>query len=81
MMYFRQNLQGVEEGRAINGGVGKALLLNGDGKEEALKGWFKVSLKVRVKILQGLKVVTDKNVREEVNGHKNKGYKYHKGWS
>jgi hypothetical protein len=25
-------------------------------------------------------VITDKNVREEVNGHKNKGYKYHKGW-
>jgi hypothetical protein len=71
-MYFRQNLQGVEEGRAINGGVGKALLLNGDGKEEALKGRFKVSMKVRVYILQVLKVITDKNVREEVNGHKNK---------
>jgi hypothetical protein len=28
-----------------------------------------------------IKVITDKNVREEVNGHKNKGYKYHKGWS
>jgi hypothetical protein len=71
-MYFRQNLQGVEEGRAINGGVGKALLLNGDGKEEALKGRVKVSMKVRVYILQVLKVITDKNVREEVNGHKNK---------
>jgi hypothetical protein len=28
-----------------------------------------------------IKVITDKNVREEVNGHKNKGYKYHKRWS
>jgi hypothetical protein len=26
-------------------------------------------------------VITDKNVREEVNGNKNKGYKYPKGWS
>ena len=74
-------MQGIDEGGAINGEIGEALSPNRDGKEEALKGWFKVSLKVRVKILQGLKVVTDKNVREEVNGHKNKGYKYHKGWS
>jgi hypothetical protein len=47
-MYFRQNLQGVEEGGAINGEVGEALLSNGDGKEEALKGRFKVSMNVRV---------------------------------
>jgi hypothetical protein len=31
--------------------------------------------------LQGSKVIMDKNVREEVNGDKNVGYKYHKGWS
>jgi hypothetical protein len=48
MMYFRQNLQGVKEGEAINGEEGEALLSNGDGKEEALKGRFKVSMKVRV---------------------------------
>jgi hypothetical protein len=48
---------------------------------EALKGKLKVSLKVSVYILQGLKMITNKNVREEVNGHKNKGYKYHRGWS
>jgi hypothetical protein len=78
-MYFRKNLQGVEEGEAINGEVGEALSPNRDGKEEALKGKFKVSLKVRVYILQGLKVVMDKNIREEVNEHNNKGYKYHKG--
>jgi hypothetical protein len=80
-MYFRQNLQGVEEGGVINGEVGEALLSNKDGKEKALNGRLKVSMKVRVWILQGLKVIPDKNVREEVNAHKNQGYKYHKGWS
>jgi hypothetical protein len=69
-VYFRQSLQGVEEGGAINGEVGEALSLNRDRKEEAL---LKVSVKVIVYILQGLKVITDKNVRGEVNGHKNKG--------
>jgi hypothetical protein len=48
MMYFRQNLQSVKEGEAINGEVGEALSSNRDGKEEALKGMFKVSMKVRV---------------------------------
>jgi hypothetical protein len=47
-MYFRQNLQGVEEGGAINGEVGEALSPNREGKEEALKGRFKVSVNVRV---------------------------------
>ena len=47
-MYFRQNFQGVEEGETINGEVGEALSLNRDGKEEAIKGRFKVSLKVKV---------------------------------
>jgi hypothetical protein len=30
---------------------------------------------------EGLKVITDKDVGEEVNGYKNQGYKYHRGWS
>jgi hypothetical protein len=47
-MYFWQNLQGVNEGGAVNGEVGEALPLNRDGKEEALKVRFKVSMKVRV---------------------------------
>jgi hypothetical protein len=47
-MYFRQNLQGVEEGGVINGEVGEALLSNKDGKEKALNGRLKVSMKVRV---------------------------------
>jgi hypothetical protein len=41
---FWQNLQGVKEGEAVNGEVGEALPSNRDGKEEALKGEFKVSL-------------------------------------
>jgi hypothetical protein len=49
-MYFRQNLQGVEEGGAINGEVGEALSSNRDGEEETLKGRFKVSMNVRVYI-------------------------------
>jgi hypothetical protein len=47
-MYFRQNLQRVDEGRTINGEVGEVLSSNRDRKEEALKGRFKVSMKVRV---------------------------------
>jgi hypothetical protein len=47
-VYFRQNLQDVKEGGAINGEVGEALFSNRDRKEEALKGRFKVSMKVRV---------------------------------
>jgi hypothetical protein len=31
--------------------------------------------------MRGLKVTMDKDVGEKVNKHKNKGYKYHKGWS
>jgi hypothetical protein len=40
-------LQGVKEGGAINGEVGEALPAIMDGKEEALKGRFKGSMKVR----------------------------------
>jgi hypothetical protein len=47
-MYFRQDLQGVKEGGAINGEVGEVLSSYRNGKEEALKGRFKVSVKVRV---------------------------------
>jgi hypothetical protein len=47
-MYFRQKLQGDNDGEAINGEVGEALSSNRDGKEEALKGKFKVSVKVKV---------------------------------
>jgi hypothetical protein len=44
-----------------------------------LKSRFKVSANTRVYILQGLKVMTDKNAIEELEGHKNERYKYHKG--
>jgi hypothetical protein len=40
-------LQGIEEGGAVNEEVGEALSSNRDGKEEALKGRFKVSRKAR----------------------------------
>jgi hypothetical protein len=46
-MYFRQSLQGVKEEEATNGEVGDALSPNKDGKEEALKGRFKVSMRAR----------------------------------
>jgi hypothetical protein len=72
-------LQGIKEG-AVNGEIGETLSSSKDGKEKALKGRFKVSMKVRVRIFQGLKVIPDKSVREEVNGQKNKGYKYHRRW-
>jgi hypothetical protein len=47
-MYFRQNLQGVEEGGAIDDEIDEALSPNRDGKEEASKGMFKVSVKIWV---------------------------------
>lgn len=80
-MYFRQNLQGVKEGGAINGEVGEALPSNRDRKEKALKGRFKVGIWQGHRYHEGLKVITDKDVGEEVNVHKNQEYKYHKGWS
>ena len=43
-IFLDENLQGVEGGGAINGEVGEALSSNRDGKEEALKGRFKVSV-------------------------------------
>jgi hypothetical protein len=47
-MYSRQNLQGVKEGGAVIDEVGEALSSDRDGKEEVLKGRFKVSVNVRV---------------------------------
>jgi hypothetical protein len=46
-MYFRQNLQGVKEGGAINDEIEEALSLNRDGKGKASKGRFNVSRKAR----------------------------------
>jgi hypothetical protein len=37
-MYFRQNLQGVKEGGAVNGELGETLSSNKDGRKKALKG-------------------------------------------
>jgi hypothetical protein len=47
-MSFRQDLQGVKEGEATNGEAGEALSSDRYGKEEVLKGRFKVSVNVRV---------------------------------
>ena len=41
-------MQDVKEGGAANFEIDEALSSNMDGKEEALKGKFKVSMKVRV---------------------------------
>jgi hypothetical protein len=46
-MYSRQDLQGVEEGGAVNDEIDEALSPNMDGKEEASKGRFKVGRKTR----------------------------------
>jgi hypothetical protein len=40
-------LQGVKEGGAINDEIDEALSPNKDGKEEASKGSFKISMKER----------------------------------
>jgi hypothetical protein len=80
-MYFRQNLWGIKEGEAINGEVGETLSPNSDEKEEALKGRLKVGMWQGHRYREGLKVIMDKDVEDEVNGYKNQGYKYPKGWS
>jgi hypothetical protein len=46
-MYFRQNLQGVKEGGAVNDEIDEALSPNRDRKEEDSNGRFKVSRKAR----------------------------------
>jgi hypothetical protein len=46
-MYFRQNLQGIKEGGAVNSEIGETLSSNKDGKEKASKGRFNVSRKAR----------------------------------
>jgi hypothetical protein len=46
-MYFRQNLQGGKEGGEVNDEIDEALSPNRDRKEQASKGRFKVSMKVR----------------------------------
>jgi hypothetical protein len=46
-MYFRQNLQGIKEGGAVNDEIDEALYPNRNGKEGASKGRFKVSRKAR----------------------------------
>jgi hypothetical protein len=46
-MYFRQDLQGVKEGGAVNDEIDEALSPNMDGKEEASKGMFKASRRAR----------------------------------
>ena len=46
-MYFRQNLQGVKEGGAVNDEIDEALSSNRDGKEEASKDRFNISIRTR----------------------------------
>jgi hypothetical protein len=46
-MYFRQDLQGVKEGEAVNDEIEEALSPDRDGKGKASKGRFKVSRKAR----------------------------------
>ena len=46
-MYFRQNLQGIEEGGAIDDEIDEALSPNMDGNEETSKDRFNVSRKAR----------------------------------
>jgi hypothetical protein len=47
-MHFIQNLQGIKEGGSVNDEVGESLSSNRDEKDEALKGRFKVNVKIRV---------------------------------
>jgi hypothetical protein len=54
-MYFKQDLQGVKEGGAVNDEIDEALSLNRDGKEEASKGRFNVSRRQGSRYHEGLK--------------------------
>jgi hypothetical protein len=46
-MYLRKSLQGVKEERAVNNEIDEALSSNRDGKEEASKDRFKISMRAR----------------------------------
>jgi hypothetical protein len=46
-MYFKQDLQGVKEGGAVNNEIDEALSPNRDENEEVSKGRFNVSRKAR----------------------------------
>jgi hypothetical protein len=46
-MYFRQNLQCVKDGGAVNDEIDEALSPNMDGNEETSKDRFNVSRKAR----------------------------------
>jgi hypothetical protein len=45
---FETKFARCQEGRAVNDEVGEALSSNTDGKEDALKDRFKLSMKIRV---------------------------------
>ena len=69
-----------KEDDVVKGEISKTTLLNQDGKEKAPKARFKVSAVVKIQVLQGLKAITEKGVREEVKVQKNQGYEYNKEW-
>jgi hypothetical protein len=70
-----------KKGKQFNGEVGEVLSPNSDEKEEALKGRLEVGMWQGHRYHEGLKVIMGKDVEEEVNGYKNQGYKYQRGWS
>jgi hypothetical protein len=77
---FEEKLARCQRRGAVNDEVDEALSSNRDGKEEASNDRFKLSRRARViDITRVLKVITNKDVVEEVNRHKTKRYKYHKG--
>jgi hypothetical protein len=78
---FKQNLQGVKEGRAVNDEVGEALFSNRDEDSRLWRVGSRQAWRYGYRYYKGLKVVTDKDVEKGVNQHKNIGYKCHKGWN
>jgi hypothetical protein len=65
-------MKGVKEGGAVNDEIDEALSLNRDGKEEASKAFQGKQEDKGIDIKRVSKVITDKDVREEVNRHKTK---------
>jgi hypothetical protein len=48
-------MRGIKEWEAINGEVGEALSSNSDGKEQVLKGRFRISMWAREYVSRGFK--------------------------
>jgi hypothetical protein len=71
-MYFKHDLQGVKEGGAVNDEIDEALSRTGMKMRRLQRVGSMKAGRQGNRYHEGLKVITDKDVGEEVNRHKTK---------